>query len=251
MIIQTSDPKFSEKLEEIVPQHRLLPVTLIYPDGKSINRRLGRSGATNGIILMLKNRTNKGTYLNPFYYTALKFSDKPDLEKWRKSWENVEKRLSQSGLWDEILQEVRIALDIGMESIQKAYVIYWLKLDEDYTENDIQNARLIAEIDERLVKRENGVPYANTSIIWYYNKPATIKKMYFQKYSNDGYLKVIKDAIEDKRELRLTGRTNYDVSFSYSPEQNKGWYSEEYKNCGNGHYYLALDATHALFYEDD
>jgi hypothetical protein len=29
------------------------------------------------------------------------------------------------------------------------------------------------------------------------------------------------------------------------------WYSEEYRGCLNGHYYLMFDATHAIFYEDD
>ena len=29
------------------------------------------------------------------------------------------------------------------------------------------------------------------------------------------------------------------------------WYSKEFKGCGNGHYYLALDATHTIFVEDD
>lgn len=46
-------------------------------------------------------------------------------------------------------------------------------------------------------------------------------------------------------------RTNYDVSFTYRPEKQKAWYSEEYKNCGNEHYYIALDANAALFVEDD
>ena len=49
----------------------------------------------------------------------------------------------------------------------------------------------------------------------------------------------------------MFGRSSYDVSFSYDPKLQHAWYSEEYKNCGNGHYYLALDETHALFYEDD
>ena len=31
----------------------------------------------------------------------------------------------------------------------------------------------------------------------------------------------------------------------------RGFYSEEFKGCGNGHYYLLFDATHAIFYEDD
>ena len=31
----------------------------------------------------------------------------------------------------------------------------------------------------------------------------------------------------------------------------RAWYSEEYRNCSNGHYYLLFDAVHAIFYEND
>jgi len=31
----------------------------------------------------------------------------------------------------------------------------------------------------------------------------------------------------------------------------RAWYSCEYRHCGNGHYYLLFDATHAIYYEDD
>ena len=40
----------------------------------------------------------------------------------------------------------------------------------------------------------------------------------------------------------------------YAEEEGKprgAWLSNEYRNCGNGHYGLLLDATHAVFYEDD
>ena len=33
--------------------------------------------------------------------------------------------------------------------------------------------------------------------------------------------------------------------------KNYAWYSEEYKGCLNGHYYIALDEKHVWFYEDD
>ena len=71
------------------------------------------------------------------------------------------------------------------------------------------------------------------------------------KYQNEYVLARIKAALEHKVESRESARASYDVSFSYNPELSKAWYSEEYKGCGNGHYYLALDAAHALFYEDD
>ena len=34
-------------------------------------------------------------------------------------------------------------------------------------------------------------------------------------------------------------------------EKEKVWSSEELRGCGNGHYYIALDANTALFVEDD
>lgn len=43
---------------------------------------------------------------------------------------------------------------------------------------------------------------------------------------------------------------SYDISLSLD-EKGRAFYAEEYRNCGNGHYYLALDARHAIHVEDD
>jgi hypothetical protein len=51
--------------------------------------------------------------------------------------------------------------------------------------------------------------------------------------------------------LPILCRTSYDVHYTYNAKEKKAFYSEEFKDCGNGHYYLAIDNTHALFYEDD
>lgn len=47
----------------------------------------------------------------------------------------------------------------------------------------------------------------------------------------------------------VKGRS-YDVSFSFENGLNvrRAWYSEEYRGCGNGHYYLAIDHEHAIYY---
>lgn len=52
-------------------------------------------------------------------------------------------------------------------------------------------------------------------------------------------------------DFTANSRTSYDVSFSFNAQARQASYAEEFRNCGNGHYYLALDSTHALFYEDD
>ena len=61
----------------------------------------------------------------------------------------------------------------------------------------------------------------------------------------------IAKALKNKTSYQCRGSNGYDVSFEYDAEKNKAWYSEEYVGCGNGHYYLALDSTHAIYYEKD
>ena len=61
----------------------------------------------------------------------------------------------------------------------------------------------------------------------------------------------IAEALKNKTSYQCRGSNGYDVSFEYDAEKNKAWYSEEYVGCGNGHYYLALDSTHAIYYEKD
>lgn len=84
-----------------------------------------------------------------------------------------------------------------------------------------------------------------------------IKKMSFHKYSfqkhdTEYVLGRIANAIDNK-EKYISGKyyNGYDVSVEYNPEKNGAWYSEEFKDCGNGHYYLMLNRTHAVHYEDD
>lgn len=61
----------------------------------------------------------------------------------------------------------------------------------------------------------------------------------------------MKLTLNQVKEFKYNSLYNYDVGFSYNPKQKKAWYSEEFKNCSNGHYYLALNNTHAFFIEND
>ncbi|MFA5395085.1 MAG: hypothetical protein WC346_03610 [Methanogenium sp.] len=175
-------------------------------------------------------------------------------QKWNESWFKVSKRLEKSGLYEDLLKNVHLGLEIGYEKIQLAYNLYW---EDDknlsYVENQKRRDEEIKNLDERLLIDS----HPNTEIIWYMKYPAKVKKMNFGKprwddgSTNKEKLQLIAKALKEKKEVSVGGRNGYDISFSYNPKINKAWYSEEYRGCGNGHYYLALDATHALFYEDD
>lgn len=75
--------------------------------------------------------------------------------------------------------------------------------------------------------------------------------MYFGKFDNETEKQTIKEKIQNNENYSTWHRTNYDTSFEYNAEKKMAWYSEEYKNCGNGHYYFALDNSTALFCEND
>ena len=96
----------------------------------------------------------------------------------------------------------------------------------------------------------DGKEYIDTDYIWELSR-CKLKSMYFGYYNTEEK-EQIRKAISERRQYSTPRiRTNYDVSFDYNPENNKAFYREEYKDCGNGHYYLALNHSTAVFCEDD
>lgn len=77
-----------------------------------------------------------------------------------------------------------------------------------------------------------------------------IKKMETRNGEND----LLKIAIfnKDPYTEKFAGRT-YDISYEYNPLSSNinAWYSEEFRGCANGHYYLMLNSTHAIYCEND
>lgn len=171
---------------------------------------------------------------------------KPTCKKWEDGWKKVKSKLEASGLWKNLVEEIDIALDIGYEKMQLASSKYWEIRSDD------ERLKFMKQLDERLIDiNDEKKEYIISSLIWSYSKCAKVKKMYFGKYITKGVLERIQKAMQDKKKLHEDERAGYDVSFEFNPEKKKAWYSEEYRGCGNGHYYLALNSTHALFYEDD
>jgi len=232
-------------------------VYFLMSNGEKVKQRLGKTG-DNRIIYLKKGSTRRGYYLNDYYNSNAEIVDIIPIisntniaDTWRKSIDKAIKLLECSGLWPNILIDLKLARDIGYENIRKAYDTTNAKFVEGYTENNIEIAKHIKAIDPRLVSvnSETGNEYYNT--LWQMAYPLKIKKMNFGKYRNPTNLQMIKEGIIKKEKVSVAGDNGYDVSFEYNPEKNMAWYSEEFRGCGNGHYYLAFSDTHAVFWEDD
>lgn len=240
-----------QKLTEIYKPD--LKVYFVYSDSHKEKVRIGKG--TSGLIVMAKGSSRRGYYIdspnfnNVIEIKALK--EKPISDKWTKSIIKAITLLEKSGLWEEQLSDLKIALSIGYNKIKLAYDLSNGNYNKDYTENEKIRTQKIKEVDTRLIRISEGIESFKTSIIWYLAYPLRIKKMNFG-IRNSEYKSNIAYALLHKEKLIIPRIVvNYDISFEYNPEQNKAWYSEEYRNCGNGHYYLALNNEYALFYEDD
>ncbi len=170
---------------------------------------------------------------------------------WSKSITKARKILEKSGLWEEMLVVYK-----NLETMTYADYKAIKSIDDDLFWTDTKD---LSPDERKAHYGEYGVKYPfifndngtlDHTYFWELSQPR-FKSMYFGAL-NDSYKADIKRALDNKESFS-TGkvRTSYDTSFRYDAKENKAWYSEEYKDCGNGHYYLAIDATTALFCEND
>lgn len=222
--------------------------------GEIVKARLGKTG--DGQLLEMIGKSRRGFYLKDDRrykdFKLIKTRAVSVSVKWEKSLKKALSMLNKSGLWASVKTEIELALSIGWETLQQVNKIE----RTDYCSNDFnKNVRLrveeVKKICPQLIKISEGKEYIDYNILWHYSQPLKIKKMYFGKYINEEKLQQIKESLIKKENITINTRTNYDIRFKYLSESSCAWYSEEFKNCGNGHYYLALNETHVMHYEDD
>ena len=198
------------------------------------------------IFVYAKNKKRLGwRYTDDIFlslYEPLPNSDED--KEWKRRLKRAVKLCRESGLWSELV--------VVWDNLYK-YVPFAekKKIDDLYWEDHNKATEYCKErYPFMLGKRDDGSEYLDTDYIWELSE-CKLKSMYFGD-SNEREKENIKAAIAEKRKYSVPRiQLSYDVSFSYDPEKYKAWYSEEYRNCGNGHYYLALNHSTAVFCEDD
>ena len=186
------------------------------------------------------------------YHLLIDSNEEKD-KKWHKRIARAIKCLEKSGLWTDKLIFFKNLYKITLADKNALSEIYWSDLNRYNMSNNIQTKEYEPYIEKypfAFIKADDGIFKLNTNYIWE-SSNCKLKSMYFGKGQNAVVKKEIFEAFKNKRNYNFDVRVNYDVTFEYDADKNMAWYSEEYKDCGNGHYYLALDENTALFCEDD
>ena len=150
------------------------------------------------------------------------------------------KMLTESGLWPDIKQSIEHFFALT-ESEQKELV------------NDIMTDSY--ELFYHEVYKENG-KYSWVSgyqVFEAFVRKTCWKSIAWRKWERKSMSAEVAECIKNGTNFHRRWENGYDNSVEIANRDGEklAWYSEEYRGCGNGHYYLMFDATHAIFYEDD
>lgn len=181
----------------------------------------------------------RGHYLNTDGIVKIEPKEKPVVDivkKTRKFLIKVCKYLEASGLWPDVLSDFKCLLNADDE-ILKQMLSGTLSWTEEY-----EMCKSIG-MDVRF----GGIDDLRTTV------EKGIKSINYYKWDKETTASKFAEAIANKEEWSHAWRKGYDNSISCRMYNGRmvAHYSEEYKNCGNGHYYIVIDVNHAIFGEDD
>lgn len=150
------------------------------------------------------------------------------------------KMLNESGLWSDIRQSIEHFFALT-ESEQKELVndimtdSYELFYNEVYKENGKYSWVHGYQVFEAFVRKT----------CW--------KSIAWRKWERERMSAEVAECIKNGTDFHRRWENGYDNSVEIANRDGEklAWYSEEYRHCGNGWYYLMFDATHAIFYEKD
>ena len=208
---------------------------VLFNDGRVEKKRLFYSDKLYTPYEYLK---GKKSYGSPLYDSSIEswveINSITKIDKYKKVrnfLSNSVKYLSVSGLWSNMKNDFEKLLSLS-ENEFKYYI------DCDYNERF------------KLDKEYNISQWVDDLV---YSAYKGIKTINYYKYERDEIREIVKNKITNNGDYRYKWRNVYDNCVETTTINGIycGWYSEEYKDCGNGYYYLMLDEKRAIFIEKD
>ena len=215
---------------------------------KGATYRVTREDAyPNYVFVFFKGKRRFGLRLSQdFFFANFEVLPEKAVDKEKQWHDRLSKAiayLEESGLWENIKVVYKNLLTMSYDDHEQ---LKNLPFNFDGEADALKEKYPFAfGIDEH-----NGKTFVKSDYV-YELSDCRMKTMNFGKYDTDSQRENIKQAIAEGKDYDAFGRTSYDVSFRFDAERKRAYYSEEYKNCGNGHYYLALDNKHCVFCEND
>lgn len=175
-------------------------------------------------------------------------------EREYSQWESVTPITSNVDIAKRMAKRANDALSMLYNSVLwgdiRKEIEEFLKLTYDEVNNDFANGDLYE------LRRSGKYPWLKSYQVFDAFKANKCWKTpnYGSKFIRETVSNSLVSAFSDKKEYQYRWRNGYDNSISTAMGNDgiqRAWYSEEYKDCGNGHYYLLFDENHAIFYEDD
>ena len=148
--------------------------------------------------------------------------------------------LENSGLHVDVLHDFRIIEGLNDDDLRRFL----------YTEIDFHNDEWFKWVDSLgLIHMQGGVDRLIYTVI------IGIKRINYKKEEEERISQEFVDAIAQKKHYYHEWTKGYENSISCHLDPDGAGiyatYAEEFKGMGNGHYYLAIDAHHAIFDQDD
>lgn len=156
-----------------------------------------------------------------------------DFVKVKNFLTNVVKYLSASGLWENIKNDYSTILAQGDDYLKHVLSLDWSE-QRNYLEETIGVHSF--HVDSIIRSARKGIVSIN-----------------YDRWDRNAIRERAKQCIENGEKYTHKWEKGYDNSIEFSVHGGRkcGWYSTEYRGCGNGHYYLALDEKRAIFCETD
>jgi len=220
-------------------------VNLITGGSKIVRLWLHEDGR---IAIMSKGRKKWGHELSSWSdhyedWATLKLVEHDEIDYYKrfvKRATDALKMLNESGLWKDIKESIEHFFNLS-ETEQRELV------------NDIMTDSY--ELFYHEVYKENG-KYSWVSgyqVFEAFVRKRCWKSIAWSKWERERMSAEVAECIKNGTNFHRRWENGYDNSVEIANRDGEklAWYSEEYRGCGNGHYYLMFDATHAIFYEDD
>ena len=234
-----------QEIRDIVTEPHAEKFRVELEDGTTKVVRLWNAGSC--IAIMNKGKKSHGHELTSWYdhydtWKSLCKVTKKQTDFFRlfnKRANDAVRMLNESGLWGDIKNSIE----------------YYLSLSED------KQRELVNDIHEDSYEKFYKQTWSGGKYSWVnchqvfesFAAKKCWKSIAWSKWSRATRSEEVANAIKNKTNYDKSWNNGYDnsLTITFDKDDARGWYSEEYVGCGNGHYYLLFDATHAIFYEDD